>query len=75
MHAHLKFVFKWALHFSALAITHFNSGTKLFQATINTTSSDNTASQFSFECMLCHPYDKPTFKTKAVCLVSDVQRV
>jgi len=35
-HTHLKIVFKWALHFSKLAITRFNSDTKLLQATINT---------------------------------------
>ena len=35
-HMHLKIVFKWALHFSKLAITRFNSDTKLLQATINT---------------------------------------
>ena len=35
-HIDLNFVFNWALHFSISAITRFNSGTKLFQATINT---------------------------------------
>ena len=29
MHAHLNFVFKWALHLITLAIKLFNSGTKL----------------------------------------------
>ena len=29
-------VFKWALHFNKLAITHFSSGTMLFQAVNNT---------------------------------------
>ena len=35
---HLKIVFKWALHYTTVAIKHFNSGTKLFQAVCNTTS-------------------------------------
>ena len=30
MDAHLKFFFKWALHFSTLAVKLFSSGTKLF---------------------------------------------
>ena len=34
----LKIMFKWALYFSTLLITHFNSSTKLFQAAINTTT-------------------------------------
>ena len=37
-HTHLKIVFKWAVHFSTLAITRFNSATKLFQSKINTTT-------------------------------------
>ena len=36
MHAHLKIAFKWALHFTKLVVTHFNSGTIAFQAIINT---------------------------------------
>ena len=38
MHTHLKSVFKWGVHFSALVKAHFNSATKLFQAAINTVS-------------------------------------
>ena len=34
MHMRLKFVFKWALHFSTLVLKLFNSGIKIFQATI-----------------------------------------
>ena len=37
-HTHLKTILKWALHFSPLAKTCVNSGTKLFQAAINTTT-------------------------------------
>ena len=33
-HRHLKIVYKWALHFSTLAITCFNYSKKLFQAAI-----------------------------------------
>ena len=29
-HMHLRIVFKWAMHFSKLVITRFNSSTKLF---------------------------------------------
>ena len=36
MQKHLKIAFKWAVHFSTLAITRFNSSTKLLQAAINT---------------------------------------
>jgi len=35
---HLNFTFKRALHLSTLAIKLFNSGTKLFQAAIATTT-------------------------------------
>ena len=34
MDTHLTFVFKWAVHFSTLAVKLFNSSTKLFQAII-----------------------------------------
>ena len=30
MDMHLTFVFKWAVHFSTLAVKPFNSSTKLF---------------------------------------------
>ena len=38
MHTHLKFTFKLALDISKIAITRFNSDTKLFQAVINATT-------------------------------------
>ena len=34
MDTHLTFAFKWAVHFSTLAVKLFNSSTKLFQALI-----------------------------------------
>ena len=31
---HLNFIFKWSLHFSTFAVKLFDSGIKLFQATV-----------------------------------------
>ena len=38
MHTHLQIVFKWALHFSTLVTTRFNSATKLVEAANNPTT-------------------------------------
>ena len=65
MHAHLKIKLKWALHFSTLAITCYKN---LSQATINTTL------QASLLLKDLTSHMTPTFKTKALRLVSDVQR-
>ena len=66
MDTHLNFTFKRALHFGTLAIKVFNSGTKLQLLP------QHYESVF-FNTL--HPYDTPTFKTKALRLVSNVQQV
>ena len=56
---------KWAFHFSTLAVTHFNSGTKV---AINTTTL-----RASLLVNVLPLYDTPTFKTKELRLVSNIQ--
>ena len=62
-----NFTFKWALHFSTLAIKLLNSGTKLQLLRQH-------YEPVFFET-LCNLFDTPTFKTKALRLVSNAQPV
>ena len=62
---HLNFSFERALHLSTLAIKLFNSSTRLFQATIATAT--------VFLQTVHHLYDTPTFKTKVLHLVGNLQ--
>ena len=62
---HLNFFLKWALHFSTLVTTRFNSGTKLIQAAIITATLRSSL-------LLYHLYNTLTFKAKVLHLVGSV---
>ena len=67
-HVHLNFKLETVLHFITLSTKLFNNCAKFFPFEIIVYNS-------ALFGVLRYLYNTPTFKTKALCLVSDIQQI